>query len=294
MKLLTFELDNKESWGFVVDNIGGEPMVFNPSSAIRYLKMTISPTSSLWITGCSFNQNWPDDLISFLTLEEKGMIELNRLYQYLTKAFGGGADAALLVKAGIPVSKVKIKAPIPRPRLFFGLVQNGPPFIRNNPTRYNTNLFPQGHNRTQGSVTGYNDIIVFRENSDIFGFNVELGIVIGKKGRYVPPHRAMEYVAGFVPIIDTCTDGYFNAVNGKHKGWDVPNGTDWFQMATMSWCGKKSDTMAPMGPFLVTKDEIVNVYDLLCYNRQNGLLRDRTYTGCYMIGFERLITYPLT
>lgn len=57
----------------------------------------------------------------------------------------------------------------------------------------------------------------------------------------------------------------------------------------MSWCGKKVDTLAPMGPCLVTKDEIVNVYDLLCYNRQSGLLRDRTYTGCHLLGVERMI-----
>ena len=228
-------------------------------------------------------------MVSFLATEEKGMEQLSRVHRFLCNALQGGCDLGLLMDAGLPLSEVQIKAPIPRPRLFFGLVQNGPPFIRNNPKRLNGNFFPQGHNRTHGSVVGHGDTIVFRENSNIWGYNVELGIVIGKKGRYIPAHDALEHVAGYLPVMDACTDGYFNMVNGEHKGWDTPAGTDWFQEATMSWVGKKADTMCPMGPYIVTRDEISNVYDLLAYNRKNNLLRDRTFTGCYFLGVERLI-----
>lgn len=290
MKLLTFEVNGKESWGFLVTMPdSNEQWVFNPASLGEKIKKSVLPTSSLWLSGSPFSRKWPDDMVSFLATEQKGMERLNHLNQYLLNALKGGSDMALLIEAGFPLSDVKIKAPVPRPRIYFGLVQNGPPFIRNNPARTNANLFPQGHNRTQGSVVGYDDTMVFRENSNIWGYNVELGIVIGKKGRYIPAHSALDYVAGYVPIMDACTDAYFNIVNGEHKGWETPAGTDWFQEATMSWGGKKADTMAPMGPYIVTRDEINNVYDLLSYSKKNGLVRDRTYTGCYFIGVERLI-----
>ncbi|MEN6384199.1 MAG: fumarylacetoacetate hydrolase family protein, partial [Phycisphaerales bacterium] len=73
--------------------------------------------------------------------------------------------------------------------------------------------------------------------------------------------------------------------------WETPEGTDWFQAATMSWCGKKGDTLAPMGPYIVTPDEISNIYDLICKNYTNDVLRERSYTGCYLIGVERFINW---
>lgn len=56
-----------------------------------------------------------------------------------------------------------------------------------------------------------------------------------------------------------------------------------------SWGDKKSDARTPMGPYLVTLDEIGNPYDLLIYTRQSGLLRDRSHTGAMALGIERTI-----
>jgi 2-keto-4-pentenoate hydratase/2-oxohepta-3-ene-1,7-dioic acid hydratase in catechol pathway len=290
MKLLTYEFNKTEYWGFLLDMPDGSQRVFNPAEVSANLKYTIYPTASNWIVKPSFRSDWPATMSSFLALGDEGMNDLRALHDHVKKVLSGGFDAMPILLGSKKLSEVKLKAPIPRPRLYFGLVQNGPPFIRNNAGRTSTNIFPMGHNRPQGTVVGLDDIILIRDSS-IWGFNVELGVVIGKIGRYIPVNRAMEYVAGFVPIMDVASDSFFNVVNGEHKGWETPEGTDWFQAATMSWCGKNADTLAPMGPYIVTPDEVSNVYDLICKNYTNDVLRERSYTGCYLIGVERFISW---
>ncbi len=290
MKLLTFERDGRESWGFLYQQADPpRAWVFNPAQLVQRIGAAVSPTAATWLTRPRFRNDWPDDLAGMLKLQEPGMADLRQLHDYLHMALRGGGDTGMLMLAGLPLEQIKIKAPIPRPRLYFGLVQNGPTFIRNNPLRANANLFPQGHNRTQGTVLGLNDIIVHQPGTNIFGYNVELGLVIGKRGRFIPANRAMEHIAGFVPIIDAAGDGFYNLINGDKRGWETPAGSDWFQEATLSWCGKMADTMAPMGPYLVTRDEIPNLYDLLVYTDHNHNVRDRSHTGCHLLGAERLV-----
>ena len=116
---------------------------------------------------------------------------------------------------------------------------------------------------------------------------MELGLVIGKKGRDIPPERALEYIAGFTNVIDIAADDLF-------QGYDQPvkrTNSDFFIDATASWGGKKMDTCCPMGPYLVTKDEILNPYNLLGYTLQNGRQRDRVHTGALLLGYERTIAF---
>ncbi len=94
-----------------------------------------------------------------------------------------------------------------------------------------------------------------------------------------------------MPVIDAASDGFYNIVNGKYDTWRLPEGTDWFLEAMCSWCGKMADTHSSMGPYLVTKDEFDNFYDLLAWNRESGHLRNRTYTGCHLLGVERVIQW---
>jgi len=290
MKLTTYECQGRESWGFVVEgSASGETRVYSPAELVRRIKASISSTGPAWLDRPSFRDEWPGDLTAFLALEDGAMRELADLERYLRARLAGGADAVPLLQAGIALADVKVLAPIPRPRIYFGLVQNGTSFIRNNPLRANANLFPQGHDRPQGSVAGPSDVVVHRRGSSRWGYNIELGVVIGKKGRYIPAHLAMEHVAGYLPVMDVSDDGFYKLVvegTGSSR-----KDMDWFLDAMTSWCGKMADTLGPMGPYLVTRDEVPNVYDLLVYTRQNGVQRDRAHTGCHLLGVERLIQW---
>ncbi len=293
MKLATFEYGCKEQWGFVINHPQyNELWVFSPLLLNIQLNKCRTPTSGLWVSPLDFLIDWPCDLSGFLAMEERGMAALGKMASYVQIALEQGMDQLTISEAGFPLSAVKLKAPIPRPRIYFGLVQNGPSFIRNNPNRNSSNLFPQGHNRPQGTAVGFGDPIVMGGDAfDSWGYNVELGVVIGKKGRYIAANKAMEYVAGYLPVIDIATNGFYKLALGNTSSYKVPEGTDWFQEAMMSWCGKMADTLCPMGPFIVTKDQVPNIYDLLSYTRENGLTRDRAITGSYLLGVERVIQW---
>ena len=89
------------------------------------------------------------------------------------------------------------------------------------------------------SISGPNDDVVQPRNSTKLDWEVELGVVIGTKAQYVPEEKALEYVAGYCIVNDVSERS--------------------FQMATSQWDkGKGCDTFGPIGPWLVTTDEIPN------------------------------------
>ena len=71
MKLVTFEADHQEQWGFLVEvPDADEPWVFQPGPLARGIEKAVLPTSSLWLAGSPFRRDWPEDLVSFLATEE--------------------------------------------------------------------------------------------------------------------------------------------------------------------------------------------------------------------------------
>jgi 2-keto-4-pentenoate hydratase/2-oxohepta-3-ene-1,7-dioic acid hydratase in catechol pathway len=124
-------------------------------------------------------------------------------------------------------------------------------------------------------------------------YNVELAVVIGRAGRYIPVERAMEHVAGYTVVDDVSGTHYYSTVPGNAgTGYSLPRGyQDWLYQATASWGGKKADTLCPMGPYLVTKDEVGDPYNLLMWTRQSGRTRDRAHSGAALLGIERVVAW---
>jgi 2,4-didehydro-3-deoxy-L-rhamnonate hydrolase len=89
------------------------------------------------------------------------------------------------------------------------------------------------------SISGPNDDVIQPRNSTKLDWEVELGVVIGTKAQYVPEEKALDHVAGYCAVNDVSERTY--------------------QMATSQWDkGKGCDTFGPIGPWLVTTDEIPN------------------------------------
>ena len=287
MRFVTIDAGHQEEWGVVLDHPAtGEPWVFIPGQVVARLEQYAAlPTSALRPSQVRFlSQPWPRTLTSLLTLGEEGMIATRRLQDFLRR-FLEQADQALLAGAGHPLNAVQLRAPIPRPRLCFGLVDNKPK--RNQLSRSILHIYPQGHQRPQGSIIGPGQpVIVTPEMGDFF-WNPELGVIIGKPGRNIELDQAMEHVAGYTVVLDITHDLYLDQM--KAQAGDDP--LDFFEAATGSWLGKKSDTFCPMGPFLVTPDEVGNPYDLLITSRQSGWLRDRGHTSAMLVGIEHAIHY---
>jgi 2-keto-4-pentenoate hydratase/2-oxohepta-3-ene-1,7-dioic acid hydratase in catechol pathway len=107
------------------------------------------------------------------------------------------------------------------------------------------------------SISGPNDDIVQPKGSTKLDWEVELGVVVGAKAQYVPEERALEYVAGYTIVNDVSERA--------------------FQLATSQWDkGKGCDTFGPIGPWLVTTDEITNPQTLEMWLDVNA---DRMQTG---------------
>lgn len=297
MRLASFVVEGTERWGFVLDEPAtGSAWVLEPARAEAFLTAYASiPSSGLVATRPRFlGDEWPATLAGFLAIEDEGMAALTRLMTYVQR-FVTQTDATLLPHAGRPVDDVELLAPIPRPRLYWGLVTNAPSFVRNNPKARIVNLFPLGHQRPQGAAIGAGAPITFRNGHHLplMSYNVELGVVIGRGGRYIPLDRAMDHVAGYTVVNDVAGTYYYGIVPGNAgRGYSLPDGySDWLYQATASWGGKKADTLAPMGPYLVTKDEVGDPYDLLMYTRQSGWTRDRAHSGAMLMGIERVIAW---
>ncbi|MEN9390932.1 MAG: hypothetical protein RL017_229 [Pseudomonadota bacterium] len=102
------------------------------------------------------------------------------------------------------------------------------------------------------ALCGPNDDVIIPKNSKATDWEVELAVVIGKKASYVELDVSMDYVAGY-------------AVHNDYSERD-------FQLhRSGQWCkGKGCDTFAPLGPYLVTKDEIANPQKLNLWLKLNG------------------------
>lgn len=294
MKLATFEFNGKESWGLVLNNPAENRLwVFEPGKVDRQLQLSATTTNGYSVSMPKFmpDSKWPDTLIDFLKLEDEGMAVAYKLETFL-KRFLEQCDEPRMCFCGHALEDVQLKSPIPAPRLMWGLVQNCPTFIRSNAARHSTNLFPQGHQRPAGAAVGSGQIYYHPKGAGHLAYNVELGVVIGKKGRYIPVNKALDYVAGYTVVIDSSIKGYHEFMDPDKIGnYNIAEKHDWYVGATCSWGGKMADAHCTVGPYITTKEEIGNVYDLLVYTKMNGKVRDRSHTAGFLLGIERTIQW---
>lgn len=235
--------------------------------------------------------DWSDSLAE--ELREGPEALMARVDQLMTQ------DARACSAAAWPLEAVELLAPIPRPRLCWGLVTNAPSFQRHRTDLPILNLFPLGHQRPLGSVIGPGAAVpITRQHGEPHvGYNVELGVVIGRGGRGIKATEAMSHIAGYTVVTDVAGQHYFGVAPGSNGApWSLPaEYGDWLANVTASWGGKIADGHCPVGPWLVTPDEIEDPYDLLMWTRQRGaeriIDRDRAHSGATLLGIERVIEW---
>ena len=123
------------------------------------------------------------------------------------------------------------------------------------------------------SVSGPNDDIVIPKNSNHTDWEVELGFVIGKKCSYVSEKDALNYVLGFFLVNDVSERNF-----QKNKGgsWDK---------------GKGFDTFGPIGPYIVTKDELPDFQKLDMFLDVNGKRMQTGNTEKMIFDVKTLVSY---
>ena len=129
-------------------------------------------------------------------------------------------------------------------------------------------------NKFASAIIGPNAPIILPAESNAVDYEAELVAVIGKRGKNIPADRALDYVAGY-----TC-------------GHDV-SARDWqLNKSAGQWLlGKTFDTFAPLGPCLVTPDEITDPNNLRLQTRLNGQTMQDSSTADMIFSVKRLIEF---
>ncbi len=127
-------------------------------------------------------------------------------------------------------------------------------------------------NKARTCICGPNDDTIMPKDSSKLDWEVELGVVIGKTARFVSKELALDVVAGFTII---------NDVSARDWQWRSPTFT----------LGKSFDTTGPLGPWLVTTDEIPDPSKLTLMTRLNGAEMQRSGTDMLIYSIPRIISY---
>src|SRR6059058_4493358 len=184
----------------------------------------------------------PGDLIN-------GLIE--RFASYRSKLEQAAAQGS-----GVPLASVRIRPPLPKPAnidcMAVNYMEDG---TRSEPAPINAFL------KSPSAIIGDGDAMVLPDvPATIFEGEAEMAVIIGKRASHVSAANAMSYVFG-----------YTNFIDGSARGL-LPPGNTFYQM-------KSRDTFAPLGPWLVTADEIADPHQRQIRLSVNGTLKQNFNTN---------------
>jgi 2-keto-4-pentenoate hydratase/2-oxohepta-3-ene-1,7-dioic acid hydratase in catechol pathway len=168
------------------------------------------------------------------------------------------------------LSDVKLLAPIPRPRKYLGIGLNYADHI--DETNLEKPEYPVFFTKQSCCVVGPDANIILPSISEKMDYECELAFVIGKKCKHVSLEEAPNVIAGFMIANDVTM-------------------RDW-QFRSPTWTlGKSFDTHGPLGPWLVTRDEIANPHDLNLKTWVDDELRQNSNTQHMIFNCYEMIAY---
>jgi acylpyruvate hydrolase len=202
------------------------------------------------------NPRLPDNMLAFLAQGQPAL----RLAE----------EVAATAQTSMELGAVTLKAPVPRPGKIICIGLNYRDHAEE--TKQPIPKYPTVFSKYANSVIGPAEPIVLPRVSQRVDYEGELGVVIGRRGRHVPEGQALEHVAGYVP---------FNDVSARD-----------FQHRTSQWTiGKTFDTFAPMGPMLVTADEVPDPHNLDLQVTVSGQPMQSSNTRHMVFSIPYLIAY---
>ncbi len=132
---------------------------------------------------------------------------------------------------------------------------------------------PVVFNKWTSAICGPNDDVEIPRGSVKTDWEVELGVVIGKAAKYIDEASALDYVAGYCVINDV-----------SEREWQIERGGQWDK-------GKGFDTFGPLGPWLVTRDEVPNPQALDLWLEVDGHRYQNGNTRTMVFGVAQLVAY---
>lgn len=197
----------------------------------------------------------------------------NRMIDFLSRGENGLGLMQKLIESGknrVAITDIKIQAPIPRPGKFLGIALNYADHIAE--TALNKPEYPMFFTKQSTCVVGQGDAIHLPKVSNKLDYEGELAFVIGQRCRHVPVDKAKQVIAGYTIVNDVSV-------------------RDW-QVRSPTWTlGKSFDTHGPMGPYLVTADEIEDPHHLSIKTWVDDELRQNANTQHMIFNCYEMIAY---
>jgi 2-keto-4-pentenoate hydratase/2-oxohepta-3-ene-1,7-dioic acid hydratase in catechol pathway len=186
------------------------------------------------------------------------------------------ADFARSASSFTPLKSVKLLAPIPQPNKLIALAGNFSEHIKEAGLKLGLSDSPRQTTVPRlflmppTAVIGPNEEISWPAYSEKIDYELELAVIIGKKAKYIKPAEAMDYVAGYTIVNDVSARSVTFIKGRARRPWD--EFYDWL-------IGKWADGFLPMGPYLLTADEVADVQNLAMELTVNGKVRQKANTS---------------
>jgi acylpyruvate hydrolase len=183
----------------------------------------------------------------------------------------------------LPLSAVRLHAPIPRPgkiiavgRNYGGHLKESQEMWKARGTKVEQSAFPTGFFKMSSGVVGPEDPVIKPSATQKLDYEVELAVVIGRTAKNVSEADAMNYVAGYTVANDISARDWQTAEQEQRLGPTL---------------GKNFDTFCPMGPWIVLTDEIPDPAQLHVELRVNGSLRQSAPTSDLIFNVPELVAH---
>jgi len=207
------------------------------------------------------------DMLKLLDQGEEAMVRVAEAVKSAEDRSRAGKNDGLL-----PLKDLKLAAPIPRTRkniVCLGL--NYAEHVKEGGRDRDLPPHPIFFTKPPTAITGPYDPVVYGRAVDRLDYEVELAFVIGTEGKYISKDEALDHVAGYMVFQDISE----RTLQRQHQQW---------------FRGKSLDTFAPMGPYLVTRDEVRDPQGLDIWCKVNGATRQQSNTRNMIFDVRTIIS----
>lgn len=216
----------------------------------------------------------PMDMVEFINGGQTSLKAAETAIQYIEKKKGKKSPLGLnSEKLLIPEDEIEFLPPILRPGKMICAGMNYKEHLADSGAA--APEMPVAFSQFSSCLVGHRADILWTKKTPALDYEIELAFVIGKKGKYIERDQAIEYVFGYTIYNDV-----------SERGLQFPEMKHGVVLGA-----KNMDTFAPLGPWIVTKDEIKDPHNLNLTLRVNGEIRQNSNTKHLIYNIFDLIAY---
>jgi 2-keto-4-pentenoate hydratase/2-oxohepta-3-ene-1,7-dioic acid hydratase in catechol pathway len=281
MKLVSFVIDDQERLGAWIEDsiydLNACYMLFLMGTTRKNLGK--AELDILMKMAEKANADMPYRMIDFLKLGDPAMKRAEKLAHRISEVAGN-----LPSNAAYKSSEICFKAPVPIPGKILCLAGNYSEHIKEGGKAFigKEKMAPRVFIKPSTAVMGSGDTILLPKIANKIDWEAELAVVIGKKGKYIKAEEAYDYIAGYTIMNDVSERELIVEADREPSEWN--KFFDWLN-------GKWMDTFAPMGPCIVTKDEIKDPHNLGIKLKVNGEIKQNSNTENMIFSIPEIVEF---